>query len=393
MIRIVGVMTGTSCDGLDLCCVEIDPRATTGRLDWKVLWTHAENYPSALRKRVLAIQDPRSKLALKQMLEIDRDLGEWYGLSIARAVAKNSTRGAPDYVACHGQTVAHFPGPRRMGMTAQFGDPTRIAFHTGLTVISHFRHGDMAAGGQGAPLVPIFHRMLLARAGFSEGAAVHNLGGISNLTYAQPGGALLGFDTGPANLWLDAAAAKATGGKKKFDMDGKLAATGKVDESAIAKLRRGAYLKKPPPKSTGRDDFPFAMFARTTRARGADLVATATAFTARSIADAYRRWILDKGMPLRKIYFCGGGAKNPTLLAMIQAALPEVSIETTASLGTDPQFVEAEAFALLGYLSIAGHPVGGEWTGSEGFAPPGQLTPGRNWSQLISTPSLPKTMA
>jgi anhydro-N-acetylmuramic acid kinase len=378
-LRITGVMTGTSCDGLDACSIEI-----RSELDWSKLWSAELPYPQRLRKRVMGIQKPRSQHSLKAVLELHRDLGSWYGSSLARLFDRH---GRPDAVANHGQTVAHFPAPGSQGTTLQLGDPARIAALTGITVISKFRDGDMAAGGQGAPLAPQFHRILaatLASRNRSRGIAIHNLGGISNLTYLPPdGGQTLAFDTGPANVWIDLAASEATRGRARMDRDGRLAARGEPDEQALKKLLSHPFLRRRPPKSTGRDDFPFEIFREATRARGADRVRTATELTVRSVADAYRKWILGKGLPLETIYLSGGGARNPALVRGIAAALPEVRVASLESAGIDPQSVEATAFAFFGYLTLKGRPLGGAWTGARGFGPPGEITPGENWSALL----------
>src|SRR6185295_12619776 len=242
-------------------------------------------YPKPLRERVLGFQIPGADRSLEVLLKLHRDLGEWYGQSFAR-ILKGKNRRA-DVIANHGQTVAHFPAPGGMGVTLQLGDPTRIARATGLTVAAHFRSGDMAAGGEGAPLLPLYHKLLaehLDRTG--RGLSIHNLGGISNLTYIAPRGSkdqILAFDTGPANIWIDAATELATGGRKKFDDGGKIAMRGKIDIEGVRRALRHPYFRKPVPKSTGRDDFPFELLFSSTRARGADLVATATAVTVESI--------------------------------------------------------------------------------------------------------------
>ena len=376
-LRILGVMTGTSCDGLDAACIEIHP---TG---WKPLWSAHAAYPARLRARTLALQKPGTRQPIETWLKLDRDLGEWYGSVLSSMIRKHSPK--PDLIANHGQTLAHFPG---QSVTLQLGDPTRIAVKTGISVASQFRTGDLSAGGQGAPLVPLFHRILAQslfknrRGDLKTGVSIHNLGGISNLSYIGPDRKLLAFDTGPSNLWIDASAFKASRGKLKFDRNGRMASQGQVDWNAVKSILKHPYFKKSAPKSTGRDDFPFEYFLRRCRAKGASLVATATAITVESIAQAYEHAILDRGLPLSEIFFCGGGAKNPTLLAWIQSRLPEVEIRTLDEEGFDSQLVEAQAFAYFGLLSLLGEPIGGNWTGAKEFGPPGCLTPGKNWDEL-----------
>jgi anhydro-N-acetylmuramic acid kinase len=394
-------MTGTSCDGLDASCVEFEhvslkQGTATASSDnaSQVLWQTSIAYPKALRKRVLALQRPSARIRLADWLDLDRDLGAWYGAALAKLIATRDPK--PDAIANHGQTVGHFPAPRGKGTTCQLGDPARIAAKTGLTVISDFRSGDLAAGGQGAPLVPLYHRRLArlidqapsdpsrSKLATGEGLSIHNIGGISNLTYVGPKERLLAFDTGPGNIWIDAAVERATRGKQRLDRGGRMALRGTPDWDAVKKILNRSYFGKKPPKSTGRDDFPFELLLHATRVQGPDLVATATWVTAESIARAYERQVLDAGLPLRAVFVCGGGARNETLLEALRVRLPHTSVETLAEAGIDPQFVEAQAFAYFGLLALQGLPLGGEWTGAQGFGSPARITPGENWRNLLT---------
>jgi anhydro-N-acetylmuramic acid kinase len=309
-------------------------------------------------------------------------LGEWYASSFRKLISAIPSDLTPDIIANHGQTVSHFPD---IGMTWQLGDPTRISRDTGLTVISQFRDGDMAVGGQGAPLAPLFHQMIAEglRAHSREGIAIHNLGGISNLTYIGP--RILAFDTGPASVWIDAAIEKITHGRQKFDREGRIALSAQPDESSLKKLMKHPYFPLRPPKSTGRDEFSIDAFFAKARARGPSLVATATQVTIDSIVNAYRRWILNEGLPLQTIYFCGGGAKNHAILQGIQRGLPGVSIRRLDETGLDSKMIEAQAFAVFGFLTLLGQPLGGEWTGARDFGPPAHIVPGRNWHSVIES--------
>jgi anhydro-N-acetylmuramic acid kinase len=385
-IRILGVMTGTSCDGLDAACVQIDK---TGH--WKPIWTASAPYPKDLKKRVLEFQIPKTKTSVSEILVLNRDLGTWYGKTLKKMIEGRRSEEKPDLIANHGQTVAHFPDEE---VTLQLGDPARIAQVTGVTVISHFRDGDMAAGGQGAPLLPLFHKILadqLKTSETHEGIAIHNLGGISNITYLGPSGSLyevFAFDTGPANVWIDEAVTKVTRGKKNFDQSGKFAAQGKIDINAVKKTLKHPYFKKSVPKSTGRDDFPFSFFQKQTKARGNDLIATATAVTVESIARGYEDFILSNGLPLSAIYLAGGGAKNSTLVDWLQERMPSISIRLISEMefqdSIKEEMIEPLGFALFGYFSLSGQPLGGTWTGVDGFGPPGQITPGENWQEIVS---------
>jgi anhydro-N-acetylmuramic acid kinase len=323
----------------------------------------------------------------------------------------HSREGKPDLVANHGQTIAHFPSTslksrqKGQGVTWQMGDGARIALETGITVATRFRDGDLAAGGEGAPLAPAFHRLVAESLGaqtIQRGISIHNLGGISNLTYFGPKGECFAFDTGPANLWIDSACQILTGGKARYDRGGKLASQQSPNLETVELLLKHPYFKKPIPKSTGRDEFPVDLFLealrKTTRPgfkfqKDPSIVATATLLTVRSISEAYQNFILNRRLPLKQILLCGGGAKNQALLLGLQKSLPGVSIQDISSVGQeqglgfklklDSQYIEAQAFAYLGYLSLFGEPVGGKWTGAISFGPPGHLIPGKNWKDLI----------
>ncbi len=389
MIRVLGVMTGTSCDGLDAVCIAISESG------WRMLWDASRSYPSSLRKKVLTLQRTGSRFTLKELLIADRELGSWYGRTIQSLLQRLPSSQVPHVIANHGQTVAHHPPAAGVpGVTLQLGDPTRISTSTGLTVVCAFREGDQAAGGQGAPLVPVFHALLAHAKGLPRpGTAIHNLGGISNMTYLSGAGRILAFDTGPGNLWIDDAMRKATNGRKQFDREGEMARAHRreVDPTEIDRILRLPFFAKPPPKSTGRDDFPFQLLLSLSHARGGGLVATATEITARSIANAYSRWVLAKGLPLQRVILCGGGARNRFLRERIEwhlhARTPRLSaaVEVTPSetVGIPSQRVEAQAFAILGYRALVGLPLGGSWTGARGFGPPAKIVPGANWAKVV----------
>lgn len=331
-------------------------------------------------------------MSLKEILSLHRDLGTWYGAALKKIL--HSQRLKPEVIANHGQTVAHFPSLKGQGMTLQLGDATRIAVATRRTVIAHFREGDLAAGGQGAPLAPFFHKLLAQTFGKAQkGIAIHNLGGISNLTYLGPKKTFLAFDTGPASVWIDAATELASKGKMKFDRGGALAKQGVVDTQCVQQVLKHPYFSACLPKSTGRDDFPLNYFLSRTHATGTDLISTATQITVESIAQAYETWILGKKLPLSKVYFCGGGAQNLTLMNRLRTRLPKISWSTLAEEGVDPQTVEAQAFALFGFCSLFGLPVGGPWTSVPEFGPPGHIIPGENWDGILKKLSLFKKNA
>jgi anhydro-N-acetylmuramic acid kinase len=287
-------------------------------------------------------------------------------------------------ICSHGQTVWHRPpaGARR-GATLQLGDAATIAERTGCAVVSDFRTRDVAAGGHGAPLVPWADRLLFSVPGRAR--ALQNIGGIGNVTWLPPHGsdeAAFAFDTGPGNALIDAAVELATDRRLGFDRDGALAARGEVDGELLADLLRHPYFAAEPPKSTGREEFgrPFVVrLVEAMRPEGdrdwLDLVATLTELTARTIADAYARWLVPRGV--HEVVITGGGARNPTLVGRIRALLAPLPVVDAAELGIDADAKEAVAFALLAWAHLHGIPANlPAATGAAGPRVLGSLTPG-----------------
>jgi anhydro-N-acetylmuramic acid kinase len=241
-------------------------------------------------------------------------------------------------VGCHGQTIRHRPDA---GYTIQLGNGAVLAELTGITVVCDFRSRDIAAGGQGAPLVPAFHHAIFAAPPVHR--VILNLGGIANITDLPPSGRVRGFDTGPANILMDAWIRKTSG--SAFDRDGEWAASGSPIEALLASLVEHEYFRRKPPKSTGRDLFNLEWLQSylTGHETAADVQATLLALTARSVAADIRKYCTGT----REVYACGGGARNSRLLAALQAALPDARVSTTSELGIDPDWVEACAFAWL----------------------------------------------
>lgn len=347
----VGLMSGTSCDGIDAALVAIAPRAGGGAAV-RTLATSLTRYDRALRSRLLAFPD----VSAVELARLDVELGRRLAAATAGLLRRTGVA-ARDvaFVASHGHTAAHLPPRgREGGATLQIGEPAEIAQRLRVRVIADFRPRDVAAGGQGAPLVPFADRLLLAQEG--RVVACQNIGGIANVTALGPRASdVVAFDTGPGNMAIDAAAARASGGRERFDRGGRLAAAGRVDEGMLRDLLSHPYLRRRPPKSTGREEFgrefaaPLLARARTRRA-ALDLVATLTAFTARSIADAHRRFL----PPVHACVVSGGGVHNATLLRFLADALPATEVVSSAAKGVDPDFKEAIAFALLGWAHLRG---------------------------------------
>jgi len=352
-------MSGTSADGVDAAIVDIGPRGV------RLLAFETFPHPPALRRRIFALFDP-AKARVDDLCHLNFVLGEAFAAALLRLARKSGIApGSIDLVGSHGQTVCHIPEGRRVGRkmvrsTLQIGEPSIIAERTGITTVADFRPRDVAAGGEGAPLVP-FADYILFRDGRCT-RAVQNIGGIANVTYLPAGGGaqgVLAFDTGPGNMVIDRAAWLATRGRSQYDKDGRLAAGGRVDARLLAELMRHPYLRRRPPKSTGREAFGAQLtdaLWRRARRRGVaprDILATVTALTARSIADAYRRFL--PAMPEETI-LCGGGAENPTLLGMLRRELLPARVARMDEFGLDPRAKEAVSFAVLAYATVEGIP-------------------------------------
>jgi anhydro-N-acetylmuramic acid kinase len=357
-------MSGTSCDGVDAALVRIREsrrgkgRGTGGealRPSVETLAALTAPYPRDLRERLLRLPDVDAADLARLSVEVGERLAD------ATLEVLRRARVAPEavaFVASHGHTAAHV-GARGGGRaTLQVGDPALVAERTGIETVADFRPRDAAAGGEGAPLVPFADRLLLARPGTV--VAAQNLGGIANVTAMGPGpDDLLAFDTGPGMMAIDLAAAAASGGRFRFDPGGRMAREGRVDARLLRDLLAHPFLRRKPPKSTGREEFGARLVApllRRRRTRGArvDLVATLTAFTADSVLAAY-----DAFLPrVDEAVVSGGGARNGTLLARLRAGLAERggALVRSDARGLDPDFKEAVAFALLGWARRRGIP-------------------------------------
>jgi anhydro-N-acetylmuramic acid kinase len=374
-------MSGTSMDGIDAALLELD--GVPSDADWSLLAFRSAPYEDAQRTRIKRCVEGGTP---ELLCALHAELGEWLGDATLALLDEAGVEAAEvAAVGSHGHTVWHIPpnGAHR-GSTLQLGDPATIAERTGLDVVADFRTRDMAAGGQGAPLVPFADRILFALPGRKR--ALQNIGGIANVTWLPARGAdepLLAFDTGPGNALLDLAAERATEGRLRCDVDGRLAARGRVDAALLERLLSDPFFAQEPPRSTGRERFGHALLERVVAERvprdegaWADLIATLTAFTARAIGDAYRRWVLPRG--LDEVVITGGGAKNPALVEAIRAELAPVWLGGADALGLDPDAREAAAFAVLAWahlLGAAGNVP--EATGARGPRVLGSLTPGR----------------
>ncbi len=335
----VGLMSGTSLDGVDAALVDF--AAPPGRL----AASYFLPYPGDLRAEVLALNGPGPD-ELERAAAVSNRLAELYARTAADLLARAGVaRERVAAIGCHGQTVRHRPD---RGFTVQLGNGARLAELSGLRVVVDFRSRDVAAGGQGAPLVPAFHAACFATPGVHR--VVANIGGIANVTDLNPGAPVRGFDTGPGNVLLDTWAARHLG--VPCDEDGRWAATGRVNEALLAAMLAEPFFALAPPKSTGRDDFNAAWLDRFVPAgyAPADVQATLTALTAASVARAVER--ICGGAD--EVLVCGGGAHNARLMQELAVRSPAARVATTAQAGVDPDWVEAMAFAWLARRALRG---------------------------------------
>lgn len=357
--RVVGLMSGTSVDGIDAALVEIHGEGETLRAE---LQAYVERpFPPDVRAEVLAACEAGST---EQLCRLNFRLGELFAEAALAVIAQAGlTLEEVDLIGSHGQTVYHLPPTAGVsGASLQLGEPSVIAERTGLTTVAEFRYRDLAAGGHGAPLVPYVDFLLFRHP--RRGRVVQNIGGIANFTYLPPGAdwtQVLAGDTGPGNMVIDAATSLLTGGAYPCDVNGCRAAAGQVDEEWLTELLAHPFLALPPPKSTGREMFG-RRFAEEAVAEGLrrrrtapDILATLTAFTAASIVLHYDRFVRPCG-PLDEVILCGGGRYNPTLRRMLQERLPGVALRTLEELGLSSRAKEAMSFAILAHQTILGRP-------------------------------------
>jgi len=371
----VGLMSGTSLDGISAAVVRFLPDdANDNRIEPQLLAFRTSPYTAAQRARLeMALE----RGSARDYCNLAFDLGDWLAEAAIGALADAGvSRGEVRAIGSHGQTLWHDP-PHS---TWQLGESAVIAERTGISVVSDFRVRDVAAGGQGAPLVPIADAILFAG---DEWRALQNIGGIGNVTVVPPGGDVRGvraFDTGPGVTVIDAVT-RLLNPSMTFDTDGALAAAGTPVDSVVDRLLAHPYFSTEPPKSTGRELFDrayaesLAADCRSAKpgATPEDIVATATALTARSIADSYRRFLPE---PITEVLVSGGGAKNSTLVRMIEHALAPLSVRPFADRYFDGEAKEAVAFALLAHLHLesrAGNVP--RATGARGPRLLGKLTP------------------
>jgi anhydro-N-acetylmuramic acid kinase len=363
-VRVIGLMSGTSADGVDAALVEWPDGVQERPL--RLVAFREERFAPELQRRIhdLAAGRVPTGNVLAELAGLDVELGERFAAAaFALAGQAGVALAEIDAIASHGQTVAHHPERRA---TLQIGDPSVIAERTGCTTIADFRPRDLALGGEGAPLAPFFHHAAFADA--AENRGVLNLGGIANLTWLPPGGSkadVIAFDVGPANALLDGVVRSWSGGRETFDRDGARAARGRADAALLARLLDDAFLRRPPPKSTGRERYGLAeaeALVREWRAAGRaeeDLLATLLAFSVEAVRRACREFLSPQAppsAPLARLLVGGGGADNPVFMAALAQALAPTRVEPMDAAGVPARACEAMAFALLGRNTLLGRP-------------------------------------
>ncbi|NIR45984.1 MAG: anhydro-N-acetylmuramic acid kinase [Gemmatimonadetes bacterium] len=374
----LGLMSGTSLDGVDVALVEVDRRD-------EVLGARLEAFLSVA-------YEPEQRRAIREGLaggtaelcRLNVSLGDWHAVAAERLLDEADFDAADlAAVGSHGHTIWHEPPEGdRSGATLQLGEPAVIAERLGVPVISDFRARDVAAGGHGAPLVPLVDQLLFSAP--TSWRALQNIGGIANVSVLPPAAAaaeVIAFDTGPGVMVIDEVVRAVSGGDERLDVDGKRARRGRVGPELLADLLDDPFFRRRPPKSTGREAFgeaytiAFISEGRQLGLADDDLVTTATALTAHSIADAYGTLLPDHAVPAECIV-SGGGARNPALMQMLAERLAPIPVTDLSALGWDPDAKEAAAFAILAHLFQAGLP--GNLPSVTGAAGPrllGKLTP------------------
>lgn len=387
------MMSGTSCDGTDSVLIEIAGRGA--KMKTRLIGHRNEEYPDALRRRLLAVMCP-AKTTTEELAALHADLGRWYAKAARRAMTRFKLSRGPDLVGSHGQTICHLPRRREGAAMLQIGEPAWIAAELGCPVVADFRQADLAAGGEAAPLVPWTDYVLLRHP--RRRRAVQNIGGIANVTYLPAGATpadVVAFDTGPGNMIIDELVRILTHGRQEYDHGGKIAARGRVLPAILSRWMRHPFLKRTPPKSAGREQFG-RLFVRgelprlrAASRRSEDWVTTATAFTACSIADAYRRFLPSRRNEpaVDEVILCGGGAANATLRRLLAAELPAASVLSIEEFGIPIQAKEALSFAMLAAAFVDGEPANlPQVTGAKSRVllgklclPPVTIEYGRSW--------------
>lgn len=369
-MRVIGMMSGTSFDAVDAAAADITIEGSTAVV--QPLGMLSQPYSTPLRDALVAALPPAST-TMEGVCRLDTGVGQTFAELAARA-NRDLCDGRAELVVAHGQTVHHWIEEGRVLGTLQVGEPAWIAERTGVPVVADLRSRDVAAGGQGAPLVSAFDVLWLTSRG--RASAALNLGGIANVTILRPGTEPVAFDTGPANALIDATVQRATDGRATFDADGARAASGRVRADVLQVLLEEPYFQQNPPKSTGKELFNLDYLDRIIRRSPPidtdDLVATLTALTAETVAAA----LLEA--QVEEVIASGGGTLNPVLMHMLRERLPRIPVIRTDDLGLPATGKEAYAFGYLGFATVSGlTSTIPSCTGARHASLLGSVTPGR----------------
>jgi len=361
---VIGLMSGTSSDGVDAALVKVSGSGLKTRV--QLIDFEIYPYSKEVKEMALAAATP-AKSSLDLICYLNFKLGSIFAEAVQNILNKAGIKhNRVSFIGSHGHTIRHLPegalgSQDKLPSTLQIGEPSVIAERTGIKTVADFRPRDMAAGGLGAPLAPLAHFLLFSIK--NESRIIHNIGGISNLTYLPKNGIIdevIAFDTGPGNMMIDGLVSKLSHGEKQYDKNGEWAARGKINQDILTAMMAHPFIKKIPPKATGREEFgeiylsEILLKAKEINISENDLVATVTAFTAESIIFNFQEHVFKRGFP-SKILFCGGGAHNIFLMNIIKNRLPGLSISTTEKHGIPPDALEAVVFAILANETVHGN--------------------------------------
>jgi anhydro-N-acetylmuramic acid kinase len=387
-MKIIGLMSGTSADGIDAALCEIN--GAPPQIQARIIRGITIPYSHEFRRWILDACVPETS-HVDALCQLNFDIGEQFAAAALQLIEQLNLKPQEiDLIGSHGQTVWHnVLSDGQVGSTLQIGEAAVIAERTGITTISNFRVRDVAAGGQGAPLTAFADWLLLRHS--TQWRAVQNIGGIGNVTFLPPLSDIesqpIAFDTGPGNVLIDAATTLLTDGAQTYDQDGHLAEKGKVDEIWLNKLLQHPYYAQAIPKTTGRELFSSQMATQLVsegqkrNLTSEDILATLTMLTAKSIADAYYRFA---PYPIQEVIVGGGGSRNPTLMSMLKHNLSPISVTIHEEIGLDSDFKEALVFALLAHEMWHGRPnTLPSITGAKHSTISGDITPGANYPDLI----------
>jgi anhydro-N-acetylmuramic acid kinase len=379
-MRIAGIMSGTSLDGIDVAIIDITGSGFKAKIN--VLTSHSVPYPRQIREALLAVSNTSTQTG--DISRLNFLLGELYVEALEETAERAQIPlNTVKLIGCHGQTIFHegqgaqYLG-KKVASTFQIGESSVISERTGIDVISNFRERDVAAGGKGAPLVPYLDYLLIRHRG--RGRVAVNIGGIANLTAIPPNTSsdrVIAFDTGPGNMVIDQLVSRITQGGQTYDRDGAIAASGILDPKLLAKLLRDKYFRGKPPKTAGREQYgaEFVTKLLDTELSSEDLIATATALTAESIALGVRNFVMPE-MRVDEVFVSGGGTHNPTLMRLLQKAMGPIPVKESSEVGLDVDAKEAIAFAVMAYETAHQRPSNVPMaTGARRSVVLGKLTP------------------